>query len=263
MRSSGPPRRAAAAPTLTHFARQVRFEAVRTRHDRSWTQRRIADELGLDRKTLRAWLRAGQPPSWRQPPRGSGIAPFEDHLRRRWNDSCHNAAQLWREIRAQGFEGGPSVLRDHLARRREADERSVPTAPCSAATRPASARGTAWRIVADADSVAGPERWLIDALAEQGPALGAVIALARRFRRMVRERDAEEPDDRSEAARGSSLRSSIAGVRRDLAAVRAALSVPWSTGADKEQISRLKTLERQMGDGPELGLLRQRVLHAA
>lgn len=36
------------------------------------------------------------------------------------------------------------------------------------------------------------------------------------------------------------------GLKRDLAAVRAALSLPWSTGPVEGQISRLKTIKRTM-----------------
>ena len=120
------PRRRARAANPTHAARRARFEAVKARCDRGWTQTRIAADLGLDRKIVRAWLRAGRLPSWQQPPRGSCIEPFEDHLRRRWNEGCRNAAQLWRELREEGFQGRPSILRDHLARWREADERGEP-----------------------------------------------------------------------------------------------------------------------------------------
>ena len=66
-----------------------------------------------------------------------------------------------------------------------------------------------------------------------------------------------------EVARDGPLRGFAAGIRRDLAAVRAGLSEPWSTGPVEGQISRLKTLKRQMGGRAKADLLRQRVLHAA
>lgn len=168
LRSRTSRRRADTRTNLTHAGRRARFQEIKARHDQGWTQTRIAEAFGLDRKTVRAWLRAGQPPAWSQPPRGSCIAPFEGYLRRRWDEGCRNAAQLWRELREQGFEGGSSILRDHLARWREADEREEP-ASRSARTRPPSPRGTAWRIVADPDRLADHEQWLIDALAERVP----------------------------------------------------------------------------------------------
>src|SRR5512143_880854 len=51
----------------TQAARQARFAEVAALHSRGWSQSRIAQTTGLDRKTVRVWLRAGQIPSWRQP----------------------------------------------------------------------------------------------------------------------------------------------------------------------------------------------------
>lgn len=53
------------------------------------------------------------------------------------------------------------------------------------------------------------------------------------------------------------------GLKRDLAAVRAALSLPWSTGPVEGQISRVKTIKRMMNGRSGFDLLRHRVLEAA
>jgi transposase len=42
------------------------------------------------------------------------------------------------------------------------------------------------------------------------------------------------------------LQAFAAGLRRDEAAVRSALSLPWSNGQTEGQITRLKQLKRQM-----------------
>ena len=108
-------------------------------------------------------------------------------------------------------------------------------------------RATPCRVVADPEGLAERERRLIDALAERVPTLGAAIGQARHFCRMVREREAGDLDDWLDAARAGPLRGFAAGIRRDLAAVRAGLSEPWSTGPVEGQISRLETLKRRMG----------------
>jgi len=53
-----------------------------------------------------------------------------------------------------------------------------------------------------------------------------------------------------------------AGLRQDDAAVRAALSEPWSNGPAEGQINRLKTLKRQMYGRAGFDLLRKRVRYA-
>jgi transposase len=52
-----------------------------------------------------------------------------------------------------------------------------------------------------------------------------------------------------------------AGLRRDLSAVRAALTSEWSNGQTEGQVNRLKLIKRQMYGRAKLDLLRQRVLH--
>ena len=80
----------------------------------------IAAELGLSRNTVRRFARAASPEellvndgTGRQPGILDEHAPY---LRERWNSGCSNAALLWQEIRARGYPGGYSQVRDYLAR---------------------------------------------------------------------------------------------------------------------------------------------------
>ena len=52
-------------------------------------------------------------------------------------------------------------------------------------------------------------------------------------------------------------------LRRDQAAVAAALRLPWSNGMVEGQVHRLKLLKRQMYGRAGFDLLRLRVLHSA
>jgi hypothetical protein len=80
----------------------------------------VAAELGLSRNTVRRFARAADPGEllardWT--PQNPGILHgYEPYLRERWNSGCTNATQLWQEIRARGYSGGYSIVRDHLAR---------------------------------------------------------------------------------------------------------------------------------------------------
>ena len=65
------------------------------------------------------------------------------------------------------------------------------------------------------------------------------------------------------AAKETALAGFADGLARDLAAIRRALSVPWSTGPVEGQISRLKTIKRTMCGRATFDLLRHRVLKAA
>jgi hypothetical protein len=60
----------------------------------------------------------------------------------------------------------------------------------------------------------------------------------------------------------SAVETFAAGLEQDRAAVRAALTTPWSNGQAEGQITRLKLLKRQMYGRAGFDLLRRRVLLA-
>ncbi|CAO3425258.1 Mobile element protein [Azospirillum doebereinerae] len=158
-------------------ARQARFEEVIALDVRGWSQTRIAQTLGLDRKTVRAWLRSGQPPPWRQPAKGSQLDPFRDHLRRRWDEGCHNAARLWREIKALGFTGQRTMVRDWARPLRQVTPGMAPAV--STSWQVPSRRRAAWPVVADATEIDGTEQAFVAALLSRSPKLAQTVALAR------------------------------------------------------------------------------------
>jgi Transposase len=77
---------------------------------------------------------------------------------------------------------------------------------------------------------------------------------------MVRGGDAAELDAWLSAARERELVSFAQSLTRDLAAVRAAMTEPWSTSPVEGQINRVKTVKRQMYGRAGHTLLRTRVL---
>ncbi len=102
---------------------------------------------------------------------------------------------------------------------------------------------------------------LIVAAVETGvTALTAARDLLDRFHRMLRERDADALAPWVENTVGGLLASFGNGVRADLAAIRAALTEPWSNGQTEGQITKLKLVKRQMYGRAGLDLLRARLL---
>jgi transposase len=244
-------------------ARQACFDEVATLHARGWSQSAISRTTGLDRSTIRTWLQTGRVPSWSKPARGSAVDAYGDYLRQRWSEGCTNATRLWREIRDRGFTGGPSIVKDWVRRLRTAEPAPVGSTPSAPAWKAPSGRRAAWLVVAEAGEIDDTERKFVDALLAGVPELVAVIALAREFRVMVREKQADRLDHWLTAAQETALAGFVGGLKRDLAAVRAGLSLPWSTGPVEGQISRLKTIKRTMCGRASFDLLRHRVLEAA
>ena len=50
------------SPTMANLLKMAISETIRTLHRRGWSQRRIADELGINRETVARHLRLAEPP---------------------------------------------------------------------------------------------------------------------------------------------------------------------------------------------------------
>jgi transposase len=118
-------------------------------------------------------------------------------------------------------------------------------------------------LMSETDALPRPEKALVSALLAQTPGLAAAITVAKRLHPLLR-RDSQEPlDDVLDSAAGTSLASFAVSIRRDQAAVQAALNLPWTSSPAEGQINRLKTLKRSMYGRAGFQLLRARVLQAA
>ncbi len=93
--------------------------------------------------------------------------------------------------------------------------------------------------------------------------MDTAIAIAKRLNRLLRRDSQESLDQVLDAASKTSLAVFAAGLRRDFAAVQAALDLPWTTSPAEGQINQLKMLKRTMYGRASFKLLRARVLHAA
>jgi hypothetical protein len=77
------------------------------------TQNEIARSCGVGIRTIRRWIRAQVFPERRIAKRRSKVDKHREYLEQRWNKGCHNATQLWHELRARGF-AGQSPIRQAL-----------------------------------------------------------------------------------------------------------------------------------------------------
>ncbi len=198
-------------------------------HRKGVPVRQIARELALSRNTVRRWMRG---------------------------------EQLWRDLRNAGFTGGMRVVTEWASRQRLAGPAPAPeTKPLPrSVTYPA--RRVARMLTADLPSLAEPDRAYVERLLSLSPALAMVRDLAQHFGALVRARSADELTPWLAQAGNSDLRSFAAGLHQDEQAVRAALTLPWSSGQVEGQVSRLKLIKRQGYGQAKLDLLRARLVHA-
>ena len=246
--------------------RDARFaEAARLR-EQGMSIRAVARRLGVERKTMGRWLRAGRAPTWRHHDRGTSILdPHRVYLEERWQAGCHNAAALWRELKDHGFAGQYTVVRNWGTQRRRQDppveakrstRKPLPVKP----PEPPTPRKAVRLLTGDVAKLDDEQRRFVTALLERSPSLATAVALIRRFATMVKDKTPDAFDGWLREAEASALASFAAGIRRDEDAVRAALSEPWSSGQVEGQVNRLKVIKREMYGRAGFDLLRGRVL---
>jgi hypothetical protein len=204
-------------------------------------------------------------------PKPTTPSGFATYLARRWNEGCTMGKQLLAEIRPLGYTGSLTHLQRLLNSWRRAHFAAAIGVPMPEATAApsASATYTVPPIVAAALCIK-PRGLLTEAqaakvnrLKETSSAFGMMRQLAMRFRGLLKGSDIEPLDAwlNDAASSGShGMRQFAATLRQDLAAVRNAISEPWSNGQTEGQINRLKTLKRAMYGRAGVELLRARML---
>ena len=122
----------------------------------------------------------------------------------------------------------------------------------------------AWLLFKPPDEREPEQQRMVEIFCEACPDVEKAVQLVQQFRRLVTQRLAAELDGWLTSAAAADapveLQRFATGLKVDFAAVRAALSLPWSNGQTEGQVNRLKGIKRQMYGRANFDLLRQRVL---
>jgi transposase len=241
-----------------------RYETIRAMHANGMSQRAIARELGLNRNTVRRYVRAETVPvRGRRASRPGILAPYEAYLRARWQEGERNGMALWREIVAQGYPGASnnvSRLMTQLRKQEQTGEMGVEPV-----------RGLAPR-QALGPLLVPPERRTtqhevtIRQLKALDPQIEQSATHLERFAQILRERAAEDLGAWLQDVTQSGVAELVEFVKRlrqDYEAVEAACTLAWSQGQVEGQITKLKSIRRQMYGRGNFDLVRKRVLYAA
>ncbi|SFH15540.1 Transposase [Methylobacterium gossipiicola] len=262
--------------------RLVAYEDVRRRSQAGETLLAIARATGLARGTVRKYAQAESfPERAARRPEPSHLDPHLAHPEERMTQGGENAMELWRELRGRGFAGTHRQVHRFVAERRTRPARrtarkwlvrtSSPAADTIALPSP---KQLAWFLTQPVEA-RPPHATAAIGRIEQDPEAARFGALAQLFATLIRSCcvDGTPPADPAgeldiwlDAARLSdipALKTFAAGLERDGAAVRAALTTSWSNGQAEGQISRVKMLKRTMYGRAGFPLLRRRVLLAA
>ena len=265
--------------------RYARYEDVRTLSGQGVSIREIARRLKLSRETIRRFLRAEEFPeivSARRGQRGSILNPYKPYIFQRWQQGCRNSVQLYDEIKARGYSGSTSLLRNFLASLRKKHVKAglaevltfkastntieIPAdlPPPPSVKRRMSSMRAAFLFVSQREKLEEKQHKYIEQIRQGHPDLEMAYQLGQGFVMMLAEHRDTDLDAWLAQAEQSGLpefKKMAKGMRLDYAAVKAAFTSEWSNGQVEAQVNCLKLQKRIVFGRANFDLLRLRVLH--
>ncbi|MGJ5893978.1 ISL3 family transposase [Streptomyces niveiscabiei] len=216
-----------------------------------------ARRLQLALNTVKRYARADRPERMLRVPkyRASLVDPFREHLRqRRAEDPGVPVNHLFEEIKAQGFTGCLNLLHKYINQGRADAERSH-----------ISPRRLARMLLTRPDNLKAEQCELLAKLTAACPEMTQLAAGIRGFAPLL----APHADNADALSRWISqvrgvdlphLHAFTRGLERDLDAVIAALTLPYSNGPTEGVNTKTKRIARQMHGRAGFTLLRHRIL---
>ncbi|QSB17552.1 ISL3 family transposase [Natronosporangium hydrolyticum] len=223
--------------------------------------RGISRRLQMNVKTVRKYARAEHPEQLiaPNPPTGRDVlGAFKPYLQTRIEQEPEIGNQLlFAEIRGRGYRGSLRTLREYLAQIR----RPVPAVP-PAPVVPSARQITGWIMRPD-DKLDEDDRLGLKTVCQACPELATLTELAQEFNQLVRTRSGHRLEEWINKATSSAfpeVRGFAKGLYSDFDAVKAGLTLHWSSGKVEGAVTRIKMIKRQMYGRAKLDLLRKRII---
>lgn len=221
----------------------------------------ISRSLQLNVKTVRKYARAQAPEQLvsPNPPTGrSVLAAFKPYLHTRVEQEPDASTDtLFQQLRQRGYRGSLRTLREYLAQIRREIPKAPPPPPVASAR-----QITAWIMRPD-DKLDDTDQLGLNSACAACPELAALTELAHGFNELVRTRGGARLEEWINQATDSpfpELRGFAKGLYGDFDAVKAGLTLQWSSGKVEGNVTRVKMIKRQMYGRAKLDLLRKRIL---
>jgi transposase len=250
--------------------RLARYEEVVALRARGASLPTISARVGMSRRTVRYWLKAGAFPERRRRTERPGQAtPYADYLRARWAEGCHNAMQLYRDLKERGYTGCYDSVAALVApwrgeRYRYRGQVKTRCAPTDTAT-VYTPRQVCWLLLPP-DALTADEDAYLTRLYHACPQVALAEALVEEFSAVLREHEVEGLYTwlrRAETSGIKELQALARSIWLDQAAVEAAVRLDWSNGQVEGQVNKLKLRKRAMFGRASFEVLRHRVVCVA
>ena len=214
--------------------------------------------LGLTRQTVRKYAEAATAGDLDPAAAEPALDPFKPHLIRAWNQGTRDPATLHAQIAARGYTGPAAAAAAFTGPFR--DLLAVP----AAAPPPPAARAIARWLMTRPGKLSQDDTAALAAVTAACPHLAALRGHIGAFADIMTSRTGTRYLENWLAAAENSgldqLASFAAGIRKDHAAVRNGLTLPWSSGKVEGTVNKIKMIKRQTYGRAGFPLLRKRVL---
>jgi len=260
---------AAAEQAERRARRLARYEvlALRAAGARGHTS---AARVGLRQRTVQRWLHAGHFPERRHRCERPGqAAPFAPSLWDRWAQGCHNATQLYRELRGRGYTGGDGSVAalvapwrgPHYRHRGRVKVRRCRGPSAQSAYTP---RRVCWLLLRPVKALTADERAYLARLYRACPHVAVAEALVEECAAVLRARDVEGLYRWLRGAEASGIKEMQALARSiwlDRATVEVTVRMDWSSGQVEGSVNKLNRRPSAMYGRASLDLLHRRRLY--
>jgi transposase len=197
------------------------------------------------------------------------LNPYKPYFLERWNAGCYTAMRLFRELQQRGYAGSYALVAAYARRLRQAQglapgqrrPRQALPHVAEPGCQPLTPRRAAWLVLRRETTRTAAETQQLAQLRTQHAEVAAAIDLAQEVTTLVRQRQPTHLDSWLERATTSTLEALqrfASGLLEDYEAVKAGVTLPWSTSPVEGHINRLKMLTRQMFGRARLDLLSRR-----
>ena len=224
----------------------------------------IARRLGVDVKTVRRYLRAD---SVEQLIAGGGrvskLDPFKPYLHQRLSTGARNATALRAEIVEQGYTGSYNTLERYLKPLRRGDAATLTQV---LRNRPPAVRQVTGWITGLPGHLDPADDARLRAIRARCPEIEAAVKHVAGFARMIKDLSGDKETLTGWMAAVDhdlpAMRSFTRGLRLDLEAVTAGLTLPYNSGAVEGTVDKIKARKMQLFGRANPDLLRKLILLA-
>jgi transposase len=223
----------------------------------------------MDTQLVKSYLRFQEfPARAKTSERDSKLKPFLNYLHQRFAEGCQNAAQLWREIVGQGYQGKSAMVRRYIKNLRkrisQVESKDYQNKQLETSFATPSIRQTAILLLNKEGKLKEEEKIFVETILTRSKEIKKISQIGIEFQTMIKEKQSEKFNSWLESSKNCGVKelSGFAyGLKQDEAAVRQSMISEWSNGQVEGQVNRLKFIKRQMYGRANFDLLKARVLY--